>query len=175
MDDALRRFFRVRQTCFEMLQDRGYVIPLREKNEKFADFQQRFLQFVERPRSNMLLDVSHKKDPADKIIVYFADETKKTGVKPISELSEVMESRKVQRAILVTQNVLTSFARDAINAAAPRLIIEYFLESELLVNITHHELVPKHIPLVNEEKKSLLSRYKVKLLLCFCFLIKSYT
>ena len=41
-------------------------------------------------------------------------------------------------------------------------IIEPFQESELLVNITHHELVPKHILLSAEEKKKLLERYRLK-------------
>lgn len=30
------------------------------------------------------------------------------------------------------------------------------------VNITEHELVPRHIPLSSEEKQNLLQRYKVK-------------
>ena len=42
------------------------------------------------------------------------------------------------------------------------MCIEYFLEDELLVNITKHQLVPKHIAITDEEKKQLLKRYKVK-------------
>ena len=36
--------------------------------------------------------------------------------------------------------------------------IEYFNECELIVNITHHELVPPHQILCDEEKKALLIR-----------------
>lgn len=38
---------------------------------------------------------------------------------------------------------------------------EFFLEKELLVNITEHDLVPKHTPMTEEEKEALLERYKV--------------
>ena len=37
-----------------------------------------------------------------------------------------------------------------------------FLETELLVNITKHNMVPKHVVLTREDKESLLRRYKVK-------------
>jgi DNA-directed RNA polymerase I, II, and III subunit RPABC1 len=36
--------------------------------------------------------------------------------------------------------------------------IELFKESELLVNITKHHLVPQHIVLTNEEKSALLQK-----------------
>ena len=36
--------------------------------------------------------------------------------------------------------------------------LEEFSESDLLVNITHHTLVPKHEVLTPEEKKALLER-----------------
>lgn len=42
------------------------------------------------------------------------------------------------------------------------MILECFTESELLVNITKHQLVPQHRILSAEEKATLLARYKVK-------------
>ena len=39
--------------------------------------------------------------------------------------------------------------------------METFLESELIVNITKHVLVPQHMVLSNDEKKALLDRYKL--------------
>eukprot|EP00920_Eleutheroschizon_duboscqi_P009207 GHVT01021050.1.p1 GENE.GHVT01021050.1~~GHVT01021050.1.p1 ORF type:complete len:206 (-),score=38.87 GHVT01021050.1:860-1477(-) len=161
MEDAERRFFRARRTCLELLEDRHYIVPSNEKNETFSEFRRRFAE-NESTRSRMLMIAQTRGDAADRIIVFFADETKKTGVKPIRELTEKMEERSIQKAILVTQNVLTGFARDAINEAAPRHIIESFMEAELLVNITKHELVPQHVPLSSEEKGQLLQRYKVK-------------
>ncbi|CCF75206.2 DNA-directed RNA polymerase II subunit E [Babesia microti strain RI] len=161
MEDAEVRLFRCRRTCCEMLEDRGYFIPIQEKLEILSEFKSRY-EMYDKIRSKMLLVASMRNDPNDKIIVYFADETKKTGVKPIRELTERMEDHGIHRAILVTQNVLTPFAKEAISEAAPRNIIENFMETELLVNITKHELVPKHVPLTAEEKRNLLQRYKVK-------------
>ena len=36
------------------------------------------------------------------------------------------------------------------------------MQEDLLVNITHHQLVPKHIVLSNLEKAELLKRYRAK-------------
>lgn len=41
---------------------------------------------------------------------------------------------------------------------APKYILEQFLESELLINITEHELVPEHVVMTPEEKQELLAR-----------------
>jgi len=40
--------------------------------------------------------------------------------------------------------------------------LEEFSETDLLVNITHHTLVPKHEVLSSEQKKLLLERYRLK-------------
>ena len=40
--------------------------------------------------------------------------------------------------------------------------METFKDDELLVDITEHELVPRHLLLSDDEKAALLARYKVK-------------
>ena len=45
---------------------------------------------------------------------------------------------------------------------APRYKIDHFKETELLVDITEHTLVPVHKVLTREEKIALLKRYKLK-------------
>ena len=40
--------------------------------------------------------------------------------------------------------------------------IEYFRDSELLVDITEHRLVPEHIVLDDVSKKELLKRYRLR-------------
>lgn len=37
-----------------------------------------------------------------------------------------------------------------------------FIQEELLVNITHHQLVPRHMVISDVEKAELLKRYRAK-------------
>ncbi|VWU49351.1 DNA-directed RNA polymerases I, II, and III subunit RPABC1, putative [Hepatocystis sp. ex Piliocolobus tephrosceles] len=161
MEDPVSRFYKCRKTCFEMLEARGYLVSIRERLENYSEFKKAF-EDCDKSRAKMPIITCLKNDPNKKIIVYFVDDVKKTGVKPLRDLTETMDEKKIQRAIIVTQNSLTPFAQNAIKEAAPKHIIENFLDTELLVNITKHELVPKHIPLSCEEKKNLLQRYKIK-------------
>lgn len=67
------------------------------------------------------------------------------------------------RAIIVIRSSLTPFAKQSLlEVQQQKFIIETFQETELLVNITDHILVPKHVLLTDEEKKTLLERYKVR-------------
>lgn len=75
----------------------------------------------------------------------------------------LMDSHGFSSGILISSAPPTPQAKGLVSAAAEQgLKIECFTESELLVNITRHELVPKHILLSQEEKKQLLERYRVK-------------
>lgn len=73
-----------------------------------------------------------------------------------------MKDENVTKAILVVQEGITPFAKQALNEMAPRYKIEHFRETELLVDITQHTLVPVHRVLTREEKMALLKRYKLK-------------
>jgi len=73
-----------------------------------------------------------------------------------------MQEDNIQRAIIVVQSAMTPSARSALDDLAPKYILEQFMEQELLVNITEHQLVPDHEVLSDAEKKELLSRYHLK-------------
>ncbi|KAL4446826.1 hypothetical protein ABPG77_008070 [Micractinium sp. CCAP 211/92] len=84
------------------------------------------------------------------------------GVKQVKAYAENMRNSKTDRAILVTEAMLTSFARQCLSQMAPKYKVELFLHSEVVVNITHHSIVPRHELLSRAEAAELLRRYKIK-------------
>lgn len=113
--------------------------------------------------------VSRKQSVEDVIMVQFQEE-ERIGLAEIKALYVSMQNSNAKRAIIVLRPSLRhattkNISPQALNAIdvleSNRVIIEHFKEDELLVNITHHELVPEHVPLNEEEKAQLLSRYKL--------------
>lgn len=102
----------------------------------------------------------HRKhnDPTDQIFIFFSNE-EKLGVKEIHSYRDKMNSSNVNRALIIYQNSVSSFAAQSLHAL--KVTIELFKESDLIVNITKHKLVPKHIVLTSDEKKALLDKYKL--------------
>ena len=122
-----------------------------------------FLYFSEkRPaRSDLIVLVHHNDDPTDQMFVFFPDESK-IGIKLIRTYCQRMQEENIHRAIMVVQGSMSPSAKQVLGEMAPKYIIEQFLESELLINITEHELVPEHVVMTPEEKAELLARYKLK-------------
>ena len=73
-----------------------------------------------------------------------------------------LDDQNFGAGILIYATTLTTQASKIINEISSQFRIEAFPESELLINITHHELVPRHIVMTNEQKKELLARYRLK-------------
>ena len=83
------------------------------------------------------------------------------GIKHIKAFAQVLSEKNFQTGIYVTNAAPTSSALKIIPSLQP-IVMEIFREDDLLVNISKHELVPKHILLSKEEKKSLLERYRLR-------------
>ena len=153
--------YRVRRTALQMLRDRGYMVDEADINMGEQEFFDKFSESPQRESLTML--VQKRDDPADMIFVFWPIDPK-VGVKPIKRYMDRMNEEKVRRAILIVQQNLTAFARQAMAEiqSSEGLVMEQFQESELLVNITEHVLVPQHMVLTKEEKTTLLARYKMK-------------
>lgn len=166
-EQEVSRLFRVRKTVLELLLDRGYAVLNSEEDllMPLEVFEQEF-RANNFNRDSLTLLRQKRDDNNDQIYVFFPDEqrNKLLGVKPISDKAERMERDNVRSAIIILQTGLTPYAKSAVEklSAGERCRMEVFLENELIVNITHHVLVPKHEVLMEDAKRELLRRYKLK-------------
>ena len=83
------------------------------------------------------------------------------GIKQMRAFAQHIQGNNFHTGVLITQSSLTPAAMKIIPVVQPA-IIETFQEQDLLINITHHVLVPTHVLLSAEEKKRLLERYRLK-------------
>ena len=51
-----------------------------------------------------------------------------------------MQDENISRAVIVVQQGMTPSAKQALVDMAPKYILEQFLEAELMINITEHEV-----------------------------------
>lgn len=72
------------------------------------------------------------------MFVFFPDESK-IGIKLIRTYCTRMQEENIHRAIMVVQGSMSPSVKQVLVEMAPKYIIEQFLESELLINITEHE------------------------------------
>ncbi|KAM7432092.1 DNA-directed RNA polymerases I [Porites harrisoni] len=174
MDDTelTYKFWRIRKTVMQMCHDRGYLVTQDELDQTLDQFKESFgdrprllilLYFSEgRPsRSDLSILVAHNDDPTDQMFIFFPDEPK-VGIKTIKQYCNRMQEENISRAIIVVQMGMTPSAKQALVELAPKYILEQFMEAELMVNITEHELVHEHVLMTPEEKTELLQRYKLK-------------
>lgn len=83
------------------------------------------------------------------------------GVKHLRTFLHHISAHNFHTGVFITAVNIAPAATKIIPQALPS-VIETFHEQDLLVNITKHELVPKHVLLSGEEKRALLERYRVK-------------
>ena len=153
--DELSRLFKVWKTLNQMMKDRGYEINKEEYKDWFSDIKDK----------KAMRGVFTKIDKNDgkKIITYyqyFPDQ--KINSDSIKNYLEVMKDSKVNSGIIIISGKLSQQAKQKVQDINKELQVEIFTVNELVVNITEHELVPKHILLSKEDKDLLLKRYKIK-------------
>lgn len=148
----------------QLCHDRGYLVTQDELDQTLEQFKE---QYGDKPsekkpsRADLIVLVAHNDDPTDQMFVFFPEEPK-IGIKTIKTYCQRMQEENIHRAMIVVQQGMTPSAKQSLVDMAPKYILEQFLESELLINITEHELVPEHVVMTPEEKSELLARYKLK-------------
>ena len=156
----LPKLFRAYRTLNKMMEDRGYIVEESQKELTFSDW-------VKNNNNRTTLNgIYYKKDQnnPDLIIrLYFEYlEGLKISANDISLFFTNMKDAKADTGIIIISGTLTSQAKQKMADINYELQIECFNISELMVNITEHSYVPKHILLNDEEKTQLLKRYKIK-------------
>ncbi|KAJ3716055.1 DNA-directed RNA polymerase RPB5 subunit [Lentinula raphanica] len=160
--DESAKLWKVNRTMHEMVKDRGFSVSDEEINMDLATFRQSFANqsgFVDRNSLNFFSN--SMTNPAEQLFVFFSDE-KSVGVKTMRKMLLILEEKGIQQGIIVFPGNMTPSARKVIVAMASQFRLEEFSESDLLVNITHHSLVPHHQVLTPSEKKDLLEKYRLK-------------
>ncbi|GAA5856806.1 hypothetical protein JCM9279_002022 [Rhodotorula babjevae] len=156
------RLFRVARTAHELVRDRGFAISEDEIKMSLDDFKTQYAagsNAIDKAKINFS---ASKPDAAGESIYVFYSEEASVGIKTMRKFIDILESQKFARGILIYKTSMTPSANKVISAMAGQFQIEAFQESELLVNITQHVLVPKHEVLTAEQKKQLLQRYRLK-------------
>lgn len=153
------RLFRVYRTISNMLEKRGYNVPKDLREMTPGMFRDRFGEFPSREQLTILVEKAD--DESNQLFVFFPED-EKVGVKPIKVYTDRMRNEAVSNAIMVLRVDITPFAKQAVQEMSDSFRIEHFKESELLVDITQHQLVPEHQVLTHNEKSELLKRYRLK-------------
>ena len=158
--NLLPKLFRAYRTLNKMMEDRGYIVEESQKELTYSDW------IKNNDNRTTLNGIYYKKDQnnPDLIIrLYFEYlEGLKISANDISLFFTNMKDAKADTGIIIISGTLTSQAKQKMADINYELQIECFNISELMVNITEHSYVPKHILLNDEEKSQLLKRYKIK-------------
>ncbi|KAH8681142.1 RNA polymerase Rpb5, C-terminal domain-containing protein [Xylariales sp. PMI_506] len=174
------RTWRAWRTVHEMVADRGYELGEDEINMPLEVFRSRFtnedggvarslLKFSARPgedltRRSIPAPTPQNPDPAPdcgSIYVEFLDDST-LGTEQMRRFGKWCADHHYTNGIIVSNVPVSSAAKKEIPKFAEWTAIEWFLEDDLLINITHHDLVPRHVILSREEKLALLKRYRLK-------------
>ena len=154
------RLYKVWKTLNEMMEDRGY-----EKNKNVNMNKEEFIQeFSKQAKLNGVFIKIDPNNPDNVFRTYYEyNPDPKLNMDTIKNLVEFMKSfNKINSGILISAGKLTQQAKLRIMEINTHIPVETFSIGELVVNITKHVLVPKHILLKPEEKDQLLKRYRIK-------------
>ncbi|KAJ7220044.1 DNA-directed RNA polymerase RPB5 subunit [Mycena pura] len=159
--DETAKLWKVNRTIHELVKDRGFQVSDDEITMDLQTFREQFASNGSVDRNRLNFYTNSRANPADQIFVFFSEE-RNVGVKTMRKLLSILEEKAIQRGVIVFPLTMTSSARKVITAMAQQYRLEEFSESDLLVNIVHHTLVPRHDVLSPEEKKLLLEKYRLK-------------
>ena len=148
-------YFNIRKTTLEMIQDRGFKVSDEDLMMTYQDFSNR----LEENQINIV--ALHQSSNLKGIYVHHILETKTFSKKDLLNLKLFMDENyptKEMTVIIITQDKPTpQIAKELLNDEFK--LYEVFLTKMLMFNITHHELIPKHVVLTEEEAKKVIDDF----------------
>ncbi|KPI89980.1 putative DNA-directed RNA polymerases II [Leptomonas seymouri] len=186
----VHKCFSILRTAAEMMSDRTYMVAQHVVPNSLGEFIERYVETVSVPvdaaaaaanpaaalmrrdktvirRDKMTLACERQVGEGNvlKAVVYFCPPNHLTS-EVVKKIAEDALNEGYQRVIFVSPSKPNPIVRktvDTYNRSEQDLRFELFEEDELSVNITHHELVPKHTPLSEEELKEVLHAHALEL------------
>ena len=144
--------FKIRKTIIEMVEDRKYIIPDSDKIN-FEEFSAQF------DAKNM--DIFINDENKSPLYIHFHNENKslaKSDLKNLVEsLIEKYDNHEIKIIILLKEKGNGSIFKELNKEEYKN--VEFFMNKNMIFNITHHQMVPKHSLLSSEEEKEILEKY----------------
>ena len=151
------KLYKVYKTLCKMMEDRGYEVVNLLNFEEWKE---------ERKTKASMQGLFFKIDKDDKSKVtrlfYYYIPSPKLNMESIHIFVELLKDAKANSGLIIMSGKISQQAKQKVQEINNELQIEIFTIGELVVNITEHELVPKHLLLSPEDKDLLLKRYKIK-------------
>uniref|UniRef100_A0AAY4EJ61 DNA-directed RNA polymerase II subunit E n=1 Tax=Denticeps clupeoides TaxID=299321 RepID=A0AAY4EJ61_9TELE len=164
MDDEEEtyRLWKIRKTIMQLCHDRGYLVTQDELDQTLDEFKS---QFGDKPSEDQMF-VFFPDNMMFAVIIIFCNHCGPDGHDTICQAGEAENINHICYIGIIRPKChshlrLSSRLKSLVDMA-PKYILEQFLQQELLINITEHELVPEHIVMTKEEVTELLARYKLK-------------
>ena len=144
--------FKIRKTVIEMVEDRKYIVPDSDK----INFEEFSAQFDAKN-----LDIFIPDENKSPIYIHFHNENKslaKSDLKNLVEsLIEKYNNHEIKIIILLKEKGNGSIFKELNKEEYKH--VEIFMNKNMIFNITHHQMVPKHSLLSSEEEEEMLEKY----------------
>jgi DNA-directed RNA polymerase I, II, and III subunit RPABC1 len=138
-----------------MLEDRGFEVSQEDKNMNYEDFTNRLEE------NAIQLIATHHLNPIKMAYVAFILDSKSFSKKDLVALKATMDDKyptNEMTVIIVQDKQTPQITKELLNDEYK--LYEIFSMKNLMFNITHHEIVPKHILLTQDETDQILKQYQ---------------
>ena len=158
-DITLKILYRSWKTLMKMVEARKFIVEEKQKKMNFDEFKEKY-------ENKTINEIFYKKDDNNKEIMrlyieYFMDP--KINAKHFDDFLDNMNKIEGKSSgIIVVLANLTPQAKQKLIELNIKKPIQCFNINELMINVTEHADVPKHILIDEKEKKSLLEKYRIK-------------